>query len=552
MFSDYSIGGLKVPNPIDTNQLRINLSYKEGTIAEVQPVLSFDRLRFIREGVSQITKIRKEFGPYRQVPFDFRFNDRQVFNGYLTDFNFLLGLDQIEAKPVSLDSTDGLAELLSALDLSVIGGDLEYRDLLYKVKKVDNKQDLLYLRGQILVYSYILYTQLKEISNFISDNIGAGINAAPPGFAFGDIVRLILRGIALAAFLSVTLIQLIKQAKEAKELLFPKIRKTKVVTLHEMLSKCLSRVGYGLETDIEDMKNVGHWASGKIDKDDHFPRSSDRCGNTLGLFQLILDKYEARVAISNGVVYVYHAYSTKFFNPPGYKLKPFDDRNYKENVDDMIGTREILYSVDSEDLWTYEDFKGTEYIIRANIDDPTKSTVKGIDQREYGVALCSVNSEFNAVEKLWGEFVGFINQTISLFGGSNQALSIENSIGVAKVSSDRLGIAKLVYLQGSKIPLNHRDLLSAKSDELNYQWVRSHVRNKHAKKKIYEDILQIYNDSSLNCNLKSNLCFSPEGIRGEIKEIDWEFNRDNALVTFEIEDENRDTKLIETFYEPTK
>lgn len=552
MFSDHSIGGNQVTNPIDSDQLKINLSYKKGTFTEVQPVLSFDRLVFVRDGVGQIQKVRKDFGPYRQVPYKFNFGNKEVFNGYLTDFNFLLGLDQIEAKPVSLESTDGLTELLSALDLSLLADKFDYRDLEYRIEKVDIREDLLYLGGQQLAYGYILYNQIKEISYFLAEQVGAAINAAPPGFAFGDTVALILKGIALATFLVLTLIQIIKQINESLALLFPRTKKTKVLTLHEMMSKSLAHIGYKLETDIEDLHNVAHWASGTIDKDDHFPRSGDRCGKALGLFSLVVEKYEARVAIVGKTVHIYNAYSPKFFNAPGYKLKPFDDRNYKENTDDMFGTREILYSVDDQDLWTYLDFKGTEYIIRANINDPTKSTIKGLDQREYGVSLCSVKSELNGLEKAWQSLVVFVNQVVSLFGGNNQALSIPLSLGAAKVTGDRLGNAKLVYLKGSRIPLNHRDLLSAKADELNYQWVRSHVRNRRAKKRIHEEILQKYNESSLNCNLLSNLCFSPEGIQGEVKDLEWDFNHDFATMTVEIEDVNRDTKLTETFYEPLK
>ena len=551
MFSDFSLGGKRVTNPIESDKLKINMSFKQGVISEVQPILSFDRLIFVRDGVSQIKKMRAALGPYQQIPIKFNLSETEIFDGYLSEFNFLLERDEIEAKPVSFDSSDGLTELLSALDMSLLKDKFNYSELLYIIEKTDVSAELIELSSTALFYSYMLYTQIKEIYQLavVRPTEAAG-NAA--GLSFGTTVALILQIAAQILFAAATLAQLINQINQMLALFFPLKKRTKVITLHELLRASLEHVGYKLETDIEDLSKVAHWASGEVDNGEYFPRSVDRCGNALGVLSLILEKYAAKIAVRNKTVFLYGSYSDKFLQNTGFKIQSFPDQNYKENLDDMIGTREIIYSVDNEDYWTYLNFKGTEYKIRANIDDPTKSTIKGLEQSNYGVALCNVKDNTNILEDAWADFIQGVNFVIQLFGGQNQALSVSNRIGAAKISSNRLGVAKLVYLNGNKVALNHRDLLSAKADENNYHWVKSHVRNPEAKTKIYENIQQKYNESSLNCNLQSNYCFSPEGIPGELKVIDWAYNYDYALLSFEIQDVERETRLIETFYEPIK
>ena len=44
MFDNWEIDNKKVTNPIDTERMKVNLSFKKGTIAESQPVLSFSGL----------------------------------------------------------------------------------------------------------------------------------------------------------------------------------------------------------------------------------------------------------------------------------------------------------------------------------------------------------------------------------------------------------------------------------------------------------------------------------------------------------------------------
>ena len=552
MFEDWEINNNPIIPPIESQGLRINVAFKKGTIAETQPILSFNNLIFSNSGVSEIQKALENNGAYQQILTNFRFSNRQLFKGYLTDIKFKLDTDQIEAKPVSLDSTDGLAEILSAMESSLLKDDYRYSNFEFRVEKVDIKAELLQLQLSILFYLYVLYTQIKEIAKFIARAIEAVTNAAPPGLSFGTILALVLEGIALLIFLASTIVQLIKFSKQAKELLIPRKRKTRVVTLYELIRAPLARAGYSLETEFEDMKLEAHWASGDVNKSEHYPRSRDRCGNALGALNFVIDKYAARVLVRDKTVYIFSRNSNRFIKNNNFKLGNFIKGNYTENTDDMPGTREILYSVDYDDPWTLENFTGTEYKIRANIADPTKSVIKGLEQTDYGVSLCNRKDKLNDIEKLWSDFARIVNSVVSLFGGKSQKLGLSNSIGLGKVGSENMSVAKLVRLEGSRLPANHRQLLSAKSDEENYHWVKSHVRNPRAKKKIFTEIPHVYNDNSLSFNLESSFLTTQDGEEGELIEVDWEYNKDNAVMTFEIEDIKRETKLIETFFEPIK
>lgn len=553
MFDDWKIDNKPVTPPLESERLKIDLTFKKGTLSESQPVLSFDKMVLTNKSLEAFQCARKKYGPYREIPVEYRFSDRQIFTGYLTEPTFLLETDEIEVKPVSTNSTDALAEKLSAIEASLLKDDYRYSDLEFIIEKTDIKGDLLQLSLSSLFYFYVLYTQIKETVRIINEGIEAAGNAA--GFSFGSAAALVLNIAAQAVFLATTVVQLVRYAKQAKELLIPSKRNTRLVSLYELCRAPLEKIGYEFVTDITEMHRIGHWASGNVNNNEFYPRSKDRCGNAIGAINFVIEKFSARVFVRDNTVFIVDYYSPLFFNSTGYVLQDFPRGNYTENIDDMVGTREHLYAVDYEDKWTLVNFRGTEYKIRANISDPTKSTIKGLRQKDYGVALCNRKDEFNALEKAWNSFASVVNQVIGLFGGSNQALKLSNRIGVAKISGEDLSVAKVVWFSGNRIPADHREQLSAKADEEKYHWVESHVRNPRAKKRIYgevEPILQKYTDNSLSCNLNNNIVFTPEGVPGELKSLEWEKSYDNAELVFEIEDVSRETKLFETFEEPIK
>lgn len=554
MFQNWIIDNKSVLPPLDSERLTIDLTFTKGTLSESQPLLSFDKLVLTNEAKDAYLCAVQRNGPYQQVPITFDLESRNIFDGYLTDSNYLLELDEIEVKPVSNNSTDGLSERLSAIESSLLSDRYNYQNIKLIVEKTELNEALLQLALSTLLYAYILYTQIKEIQRLIGKNVEATtpVGLPVPAPNIGAILSLIINLAAQIIFLAITIIQLIKYAKDAKELLFPKTRNVKMVTLFELCRAPLEYIGYNFVTDIDDMSKIGHLASGDVDNGEFQPRSTDVCGNALGAINFVIKKFSARVFVKDKTVYIVNYYSPLFFKSTGYNVQPFPSQNYKENIDDMTGTREIIYSTDTNDKWTLKRFQGTEYIIRANIADPTKSTIKGLKQRDYGVALCNRKNELNSLQKAFNIYAGFVNGVIEIFGGSGQGLRLINQIGFAMVSSQEIGVAKLVWFNGEKIPANHRDELSAKADENKYHYVDSHVRNPRAKKRIYSDVVQKYNEKTLSCNINSNLVFSPSGTPGELTSVSWEKSKDKAVLNFEIEDINRETKLIETFYEPLK
>jgi len=553
MFENWKIDNKQVIPPLESDRLTIDLTFDKGTIAESQPVLSFNKMVLANESKEAYLCAIKKNGPYQQVPVNFDLNGREIFNGYLTDANFLGEIDQIEVKPVSNSSTDGLTEKLSAIESSLLKDLYNYRDLDYIIEKTDITSELAQLSLSILTYTYILYNQIKEAQLLVAKGVEAFTpTGVPPVPDFGKIVRYLIEVALQAVFLTTTIVQLISYAKELKELLIPKKRKTKVISLYELCKTPFEYIGYSFVTDIPEMSEDFHWASGQVDNGEYHPRTVDVCGSALGAVNFVLKKYSARVFVRGNTVFITKYYSPLFFKGSSLALQSFPDGNYKENIDDMVGTREHLYEVDYNDDWTLKNFKGTEYKVRANISDPTKSMIKGLKQRIYGVGLVNRKDSLNQLEKLWESFASLVIEVVELFGGSSLGLTLETRLGVAKISNDRLGVAKILRLSGRKIPANHRELLSAKADEENFHWIESHVRNPRAKKRIYEDVLQIFDEKSLSCVIDSNLVTHVNGVVGEMSSVSWESKADNAILNFELEDIERDTKLIETFYEPIK
>jgi len=548
----WKLDNKSITPPIDSEALTIELMFTKGTLAESQPMLDFDKLSFSNDGLGALQNALEKYGRYQEIPLSYEFDNYKVFDSYLTDFNFRLDIDEIEAKPVVIDSTDAISEKLSALEMSLLNDKFRYSSVDFTIEKVNVNSEVLQLTFSSLMYSYILYSQLKEIYRLtvVRPTEAAG-NAS--GLSFGTTLALVLEIVSQAVFVATTVVQLVNYAKQARELFFPKVRTKKTLSLYEIARASFEYIGYKFITDIDDMNDNYFWQSGNVNSKENYPRSSDVCGSGLNAINFIMKKYSARIFVRNKTVYITRYYSDLFYkaNSNNYILGDFITGNYTENIDEMVGTREILYSIDPTDEWTSENFQGTEYKIRANIADPKKSTIKGYEQINYGVSLLNRKDTLNDLELAWESFTSIVNSVVKAFGGSNQNLKLKSRIGIAKISSDNLTNAKLFYMKNGKIPANHREKLSAKADEEKYHWVKSHVRNPRAKKRVYTDVTELYNLDSLSLNINSNVAYTRAGEIAEITSVKWDKSYDNAIMSFEVEDKNRVTNLIETFHEPT-
>ena len=533
------------------NDQEIDVSFNDGTLSEVQPVLTLNEAEFVGSAINIINDFIDTNGVFKQLPisFDVRDDNNQidVFKGYLSNYNFNPDRCIYGASIIAEEGIDTLADKLSVLTAPILEDLYSPKLLRFIVEKPDIKQDLIMLSLSIVTYAYILYTQIKEIINFAARAVEAASDSA--SLSFGAVLALALEAVALISFLAVTVVQLTKYVAELFELLIPRRRKMYVLSAKDLLETPLKYLGYNLVTDIEDLDKVYHWRSGKVNDFEFIPNSDDQCYTALGCFELFMNKFNARISVIGKTVYFLNSESEFFKSKSTYTLPNVNlKENYRYNTDEIVGSKLINYTTDTSDEWTFENFKGTRYLVTTNIDDPTCSTVTGYNSTDYGVALCSRKDKLNDLEKLWEEFIDFANQAISLFGGGAQKLKIPSRLGMAKISSESLSVAKLVYLQGDKLPKNHRNLLSAKSDYDNYHVQSSFALNKEKRHHVYSGITIPYCMSSFVKNIQNAYFSTSDGRTGKFTSIKWNPDKDTAVVDFWLIDDFK-VYLTEQYYE---
>ena len=557
MATIFKINGKKFNNPVEWGEISIDAAFNvDATLDAIQPSINISDITIVNEARDYLESVLESEGYFYKVPFSFHIEEdgqtTEAFDGYLENFRHLEESREIVCTPKKDKDMNTLNENLSHLTCALLRDLYELKSMRFVVEEVDNAEKLAILAVTILTYSYILYSQIKDAIAFIGKINGASADAIR--LVFGSTIAAIAEGIAIIAFLAATSVQLVKSFIELKELLIPKVRDTKVVSLKSLLEAPLKYLNYTLNTNLDILNDTCIWAKGNNNKKDYYlPNANSELYSPIEVFKLVQSKFEVRYSVIGNVVNCFHVDDPFWTDTADYILPDnVESRTYERNLLDNKSTLTIAHRIDDNDLWTSEEFEGNEYNIFRNIDEIDKSNVKGFNKLIYPVALTSRKNDLSVLEKAWESAVKFINKVMFVFGKSNQNGIINSRIGLPRVTSLAFAEDHLVYLSGSKIPSNHKSIIGAKSDYDNYQYASSFVLNpERTKKKIIKSITIEYSLESFNKNIKNGFFKTKQGILGKFTRISYNSDQKCAVVDYWV-NENYKTNLKETYYEPSK
>lgn len=559
----HKIDDLIVSKPLNSSRLTIDAVFEENTIAEVQPSLSSNALTWGTSGKDRILQQINQKGRYKKIYYEYTYNGVRYLRAFLDEINYKLDKDQIETT-LSIDGdTNTLAGLLAAVNSSVLINDYRYTDIEVMRQKIDYSIELIQLGFSTLTYLYLLYNQILELQKAISDLTEATtpIPSIPPTINLGAIISAAIKVAARVIFFAATLIALINNFIQLKELLLPRVRIGKALSLYELIRAPLSLLGYNIETNLDEMFNTYYLSQGELDRSDWAPRIGEPVYTGQGALEFVLKKFNAKVRIIDKTLFIYQEFDDFFFKQTNYTIPTYFRDNYEENTDDVKGFRQIKYSTDSTDRYTEINYKGSDFVVitrpKGNRQEVrTESTIKGADIIEMGVGLCTRKDSLSVLEKAWLSFVSIANTVISAFNGGNQAINVSSRIGAAIFDEERISTPRLLKIEDKKIPVNHRSVLSAKSDYEKYYSTKSLVTNKRARYRIYRGSnaqLVRFVENDLTKIISNGYITDLEGRRGKvINNLKWEADRDNTVLEFKIEDTERTSEdtLEEEFIEP--
>ena len=485
-----------------------------------------------------------------------------IFDGYLDLADGYIDNDADNSLTVTLKKADGLNNLNDRLDGVTFGNlvdkgiisDSDYTSVEYVAEKPFNIIES--LTNAIIVY--LLFKELAELLERQIDTTataggiaGAGITGVPSSGVFT-----VIKTIADIAY-AITVVALI--ARLSRQLLnsfLPPKRTHKTLNLFTALSKIAQELGYTFESEQEDFLKRLYYLPSNQNFDEStvegfvgvakgtsagIPNPSDygyNCGEMVELArQLIL----GNKSVIGDVFNLSWQGSDYFERQADFRLFDALNKNASFNTDEANRSRLIQFQTDIRDIWTVKQFKGTNYQV---LTEPITTnndkfiTLLGAEQISIPVALGNRKDGLNALERTIESILSVFDTIINALGGafgidSDFSGIVSSKIGLLKVSDNNHTIPKLLYLEGGKIPSNHRDFLSAKAIYNNYYFWKSFVSNSEkAQKKLFNGVEVPFGLSDFIKVVENAYIYNSNGKSSKLVDLEWKTGKDKATVSY--------------------
>lgn len=472
-----------------------------------------------------------------------------LIDGYLdlTDGYEVVSDVQIKVKAKFNESTLSLEQRVSGVsfDLLFIKGKIQQSDseeIEYVVEKPINVVEL-------VVTSISLYLMIKELTEFTKEtskdvaNV-LGLSSTGVTGTIGATVYQIAIIAVRAAYNTIMIKAIIDMVTDVITKFISPLYVTRGFTYRRILEIGFDYLGYDFDSNISELDFYTYTPSINGESNPFgIPKANDY-GYLFGdLVNLIRKQFRAKIGVMNGTVYLYPAKDDFWIKNSQYTmesvlLEGVYGENY--NLDELVAARIIEYSLDSNDLWTLENYEGTNYVIDTDNYpeiEASESLLEGFERTNFNVALGNVKDGLNPLEQSLNVLAKTAGVILGIFGsGKKLSNLIQKRVGVLKISETTTTIPKCIYLKGGRIPLNHRELLSAKANWDSYINYDSFIENDFKRQRIkYTGVRIPFGLSNYKKVVNNSYFYLSDGRTGKITSLKWDFNKDEAIVDFWIE-----------------
>jgi hypothetical protein len=183
----------------------------------------------------------------------------------------------------------------------------------------------------------------------------------------------------------------------------------------------------------------------------------------------------------------------------------------KYNTNELIGTKVISFSIDNNNYWDLDNYRGTSYEIKTipkslNGEDYRSVLIKGLSELTFPVALGTRKKEGSILERTFKTFANIADSLSSIFKTNNNffgTVQAESRDRLLRMSTDLVNIPKLLRLTPElKMKANNRDIWSAK-----YLYDRYHYVNSFVKEVANKDDQDNLNQYKVYQKIKMNASF---------------------------------------------
>ena len=477
-------------------------------------------------------------------------------------------IDAPVSKDMSLNTLDERLEGLSfylLIQEGIITG-ADYVDIPYVIAKTDASLEAAVLAITLFLMLKQFIETIKEAAENLAIIAGIAISGitCPAGAAVYAAAAAILN----LAYASALLILIIDLGKDLFLAFLNPVRTHKGIYLKTLMQKACEKLGYGFNTSIADLDHVVYLPSNpNLDEQDGrgflqvpkgitqgIPGASDYGYFAGEIFRLAKDAFNARYQLIDGVVQ-FHSENAAYWE----RLTPWQfpdvlEGAFRYNTEELNDSILIRFLTDISDAWTVGNYQGTAYQIiteAITVGLSGRDHISGLDEVALPVALGNRKDELTGLEKFLKVIGGAIDAATGIFGGgTNFAGQVDGKLGSLKVSSNNHSIPKLLWIEGGKIPANHRAKFSAKTLWGKYHIEKSFVQNGFSRqRKVFEGEKIPFGMSDFLTLIDNSYFVGGQG-NGKITRLEWNMSKDFAIVDYWVT--HPYTKnLKETYVEPS-
>ena len=569
--------------PIEWEDIAIQADFQEDLI---EPSINIESFTFVNKQAEQIRDWIAQGRMFEGIPFkldtynaDTSYN---AFNGYVNCTNGLEELDNttVKANIQLANNIQSVKDRMSGITMSYLRSknvftDSDYTKVKYVVEKSDNALEI--VLNSIIIYS--LYVELESQIQKIADNIGKQVDANTPivvvgtgvstGPNVGQIIYAALSLVLQVIYTAAVLVAIIDLGLKVFEALLPIPRTHRTLNLRTGLTKIANYLGYNFVSSIELLDNLVYLPSNlqtdefslttgfiKIAKGTKYgtPNEQDFGFTALEFFELCEKMFYAQMKVVGNTL-EFRSLNDPFWEQTAtYQMPDVLRESKRYNANELIFSRLLRFETDEiADEWTINNFKGTNYEIIT--DDPTitNKAARYISRHEtvaFPVALGNRKDALNGLEHILASLAGLVDGVVNFFGGGlNLSGRIKSRIGILKVGTNNHTKPKILYVNGTKLPANHRELFSAKRLYDLYLNEKSFVLNNFGNQKAlyslndfpfgFEDFLKTIENSNFT---------DVNGDRAKFRNNSWLLAGDRANAEIEVR-EIYAPNLVETYIE---
>jgi len=416
---------------------------------------------------------------------------------------------------------------------------------------------------ELLMIGITTYLMIKELAEAVRDTADAVSNVAAhfAGGVSGSLAS-ILYAIAIAllnaAYAVLLVIAIIALVTQLVQLLFSPVRTHKTTSLRKLLEVGFLHMGHEFSSDIPELDTYFYLPSKPTEEESvqtGIPNTSD-FGYTVGELKLLCERlFLAKTRIIDDVVHLRPENDPFWVKTSNYVLPDVIDVEEitRYNTDELKANILLAFETDTSDEWTIENFTGANFEVITTPKTITNDKfvlIKNLDETRFNLALGNRKDELTDIEEALELLASAADKIINLFGGNfSLAGAIQGRKGMLKQWNNIHNLAKLIVIENSRLPKNHRDQLSARHLWEEYHNYKSFVENDFEKqRKIYTDVGIGFGLEDFLTLIDNNYFTTADGRTGKITKFTWNVSKDSAKADFWIENkytENLQQTLIE-------